>query len=183
MKTLKTIQTTCNVFRILAKAVMILSFVWAGLAAAGIICTIALKNGAAGLSAETMLFLTDSSTIAEMIGVLVADLVFGLADGILFLFVYRYFQREIADGTPFTAEGAGQLKQLGIKTIILPLVSSILAEIIYSACGVECKTDFSNGSFVVLGIVMILFALVLRSGAEMMENNIQRLPAERNNMK
>lgn len=46
MKTLKTIQTTCNVFRIIAKVAMILSFVQEGLALAGIGCAAVLKNGA-----------------------------------------------------------------------------------------------------------------------------------------
>lgn len=183
MKTLKTIQKTCHVLMILSKIAMILSFVWAALTLVGVICGIALKGGAVGLSAETMMYLTDSSTMTELFGVLIADFIFGITDGILFLFAYRYFRRETADGTPFSDAGAKQLKKLGIQTIVLPFVSLIIAEIIYGACGAESGADFSDGTFVVLGIAMILFSLVLRCGAEMRENNIHRLPAERNNLK
>lgn len=118
-----------------------------------------------------------------MLGVLFADFIFGLTEGILFLLAYRYFRRETADGTPFTSDGAEQLKWLGIQIIVLPLVSLMIAGIIYGACGLECKTDFSDGAFVALGIAVILFSLVLRCGAEVMGNNIQRLPAEKNNLK
>lgn len=183
MKTLNTIQKVCNVFRILSKIAMILSFVWAGLSLVGVACVIALKNGAVGLSPETLMYLTDSSTIAEMLSVLFVDFIFGLVDGKLFFLAYRYFCKETADGTPFTSDGAEQLKKLGIKTIVFPLVSIILAGIIYGICGAEGTENLSNGSFVLLGIAMILFSLVLRCGAEGMGNNIQRLPAEKNNLK
>ena len=165
MKTLKTIQKTCNIFKVLANVAMILSFVWAGLALVGVICAI--------------IYITDSSIIAKML----ADFVFGLSDGILFLFAYRYFKKETEDGTPFTLDGAEQLQKLGIWTIVLPIVSIAIAAIIYGVSGADGAENLSNGASLVLGIAMILFSLVLRCGAEIMGNNIQRLPAERNNLK
>lgn len=183
MKTLKTIQKTCNVFRILAKVAMILSFVWAGLVLVGVVCAFALKNGEAGLPMHTMLSLTGSSTVGQMLGALAAEFVFGITDGILFLLAYRYFCKETEDGTPFTADGAEQLKKLGIFTIVLPIISIAIAAIIYGVSGVDGAENLSNSVSLILGIAMILFSLVLRCGAEIMGNNIHRLPAEKNNLK
>ena len=45
MKSLQTIQKTFHVFQTLSKIVMILSFVWAGLAALGLACGIVWYSG------------------------------------------------------------------------------------------------------------------------------------------
>lgn len=171
MKTLASIQKTYNVFKILALIAMILSFLWAGMALLGVLCGIVWQSGGnvVGVPIETALKLTQTGAVLQMIGVLLGDFVLVLTDGLLFLFALRYFKQELADGTPFTASGAEQVKNLGIKTIVMPIVAILIAAVIHSCFGVERLGDWDNGTEVVLGIALILFSLILRHGAELRE--------------
>lgn len=171
MKTLESIQKTYQVFRTLARIAMILSFVWAGITLAGLLCGIAWRTGGHvyGISMENALKLTQTAGLGQMIGTLLADFVFALTDGLLFSFAYRYFKQELADGTPFTTQGADRVKSLGIKTIVMPLVAAILSAVIFECFGLAHPGDRGNGTAVVLGIALILFSLVLRHGAELRE--------------
>lgn len=169
MKSLQTIQKTFQVFGTLSKIAMILSFVWAGLAAIGLLCVIVWQTGGnvVGIELEHLLELTETTALTQMIGVLLADLIFALTDGTLFAFAMRYFKAEQTDGTPFTTRGADQIRNLGIKTIVMPLVAVVLGGIMYSIFDVTVKTDWSNGGSIIIGIVLILASLVFRYGAEL----------------
>lgn len=171
MNSLHTLQKTFRVFQILSKVAMILSFVWAGLTALGLLCGIAWYSGASviGASQETLQYLTTTDSLNQMMGVLLSDLVFAVTDGALFLFAFRYFQQEQMDGTPFTQRGAEQVKRLGIRTIVLPLVAVVLAALFHEMFGVSqaALSDESNLSSVSLGIALILASLIFRYGAEL----------------
>ena len=171
MKCLHTIQNVFRVFQILSKIAMILSFVTAGLAAAGILCTIAWNSGGtvAGMDMETWQALTEMESLNHMLGVLLSDLVILLADGVLYLFAYRYFKAEQADGTPFTHHGADRIRRLGIQSIVLPLVAVIIAAVIHRYLDLPQTMEWSNGSYVMLGIVLILASVVFHYGAELEE--------------
>lgn len=171
MKTLESIQKTYKVFKTLAKIAMILSFIWAGTTLVGLLCGIAWRIGGYvyGISMENVLRLAQAAGLEQMIGALLADFVFALTDGILFFFTHRYLKQELADGTPFTATGAEQVKSLGVKTIVMPLVAVIISAVIYECFGLTRPGDWGNGAAVVLGIALILFSLVLRHGAELRE--------------
>lgn len=173
MKTLQTIQKTCKVFQTLAKIAMILSFVWTGITLVGVLCGVVWYTGGHvyGASHEGALQLTQAAGDLQMIGVLLGDFVFALTDGLLFLFAHRYLKQELADGTPFTIAGADQVRNLGIKTIVMPLVAAILSAVIYECFCLAHPGDRDNGTAVVLGIALILFSLVLRHGAELRESS------------
>ena len=175
MKTLESIQKFCKVFQNLAKIAMILSLIWAGTILAGLLCGIAWRTGGSimGVSVENALELTQAAGLEQMIGALLADFVFALTDSLLFLFAHRYFKQELADGTPFTVAGAEQVKSLGIKTIVMPLVAVIISAVIYECFDLTRPGDRGNGTAVVLGIALILFSLVLRHGAELREDSRQ----------
>lgn len=171
MKTLEPIQKTFRVFQVLTKIAMILSFVWAGLAALGLLCAMVWYNGGVviGANPEALLSLTVTSSLKQMMGVLLSELAFALADGTLLAFAFRYFRQEQAEGTPFTHNGAAQIKRLGIRTIVLPLVAAILSAVFYEVFGLSqsVKTDWDNLTSVSLGIVLILASLIFRYGAEL----------------
>lgn len=173
MKTLEPIQKTYKVFETLAKIAMILSFVWAGTLLLGVLGGIVWQSGGSivGVPVEYALKLTRTGAVLQMIGVLLGDFVLAVTDGLLFLFAHRYFKRELADGTPFTTAGAEQVKSLGIKTIVMPLVAFILSAVICECFGVNRTGDWDNGASVLLGIALILFSLILRHGAELREAN------------
>lgn len=173
MKTLASIQKTYSVFKTLAKIAMILSFIWAGTLLLGVLGGIVWQSGGniVGVPVEYALKLTETGAVLQMIGVLLGDFVPVLTDGLLFLFAYRYLKRELADGTPFTMTGADQVRNLGIKTIVMPLVAIIISAVIYECFGAERPGNWDNDTEIVLGIALILFSLVLRHGAELRESN------------
>lgn len=173
MKTLESIQKTYKVFETLAKIAMILSFLWAGTLLLGVLGGIVWQSGGniVGVPVEYALKLTQTGAVLQMIGVLLGDFVPALTGGLLFLFSHRYFKQELADGTPFTASGADQVKNLGIQAIVMPLVAIIISAVIYECFGVERLGNWDNGAAVVLGIALILFSLILRHGAELQEAN------------
>lgn len=77
------------------------------------------------------------------------------------------FKTEQADGPPFTHSGADQIRSLGIKTIVMPLVAVIISAVVYSCFGLTNAPDWSNAVSVELGIVLILASLVFHYGAEL----------------
>lgn len=174
MNSLQTIQKTFRVFQILTKIAMILSFVWAGLAAVGMLCGAVWYHGGVvvGASQELLYRLTETGGLTEMIGTLLTETLFALTDGILLAFAYRYLKGEQAAGTPFTKEGAGEVKRLGIWTIVLPLVTFMVAAILCAVFSFpeSAGSDWSNLASLTLGIGLILVSLVFRYGAELEES-------------
>ena len=80
MKSLQTIQKTFRVFQILSKIAMILSFVWAGLAALGLLCGVVWYSGGNvfGANQELLLTMTVTGGLTEMIGVLLVDFILSI---------------------------------------------------------------------------------------------------------
>ena len=132
MKSLQTIQKTFRVFQTLSKIAMVLSFVWAGLAALGLLCGVLWYSGGNvfGVNQELLYSLTVTGGLTEMIGVLLVDMILALTDGTLLVFAVRYFKAEQADGSPFTQQGADRVLHLGILNIVLPLVAAILSALV-----------------------------------------------------
>ncbi|MGM9590610.1 MAG: hypothetical protein ACI3V0_10625 [Faecousia sp.] len=173
MKSLQTIQKTFGVFQVLTKIGMILSFVWAGLTALGLLCGVVWYCGGTvvGADQELLYSLTVTGGLTEMIGVLLVDMILALTDGILLFYALRYFKAEQADGTPFTQRGADQILHLGIRTIVLPLVAAILSAIVCEILALpqDAVSDWGNLNSLTMGIVLILASLIFRYGAELEE--------------
>ena len=98
----------------------------------------------------------------------IAGMILCAGEAILARFALRYFQRALADGTPFTLGGGRALKRLGILTICLPLGAQIIAEIVYAALthGAAASLRLSSGGSVLLGALFIVSSLLCRLGAE-----------------
>ena len=171
MKSLQTIQKTFRVFQTLTKVFMVLSFVWAGLSALGLLCGIVWYNGGSVVGADQgmLLALTETGGLTETIAVLLVDVILALTDGTLLAFALHYFRTEQADGTPFTENGAEQVEQLGVQTIILPLVAAILSASFYGVFDLTGVNTVDQGYLfsISLGILLILAAQVFRYGAEL----------------
>lgn len=171
MRSLQTIQKTFRVLQILTKIAMILSFIWAGLTALGLLCGTVWYHGGAVVGADQQMLysLTETGGLNEMIGVLLVDTILALTDGILFAFALRYFKAEQADGTPFTTQGADRILRLGIRTIVLPLVAAILSAVVSEifAPPQAAVRDWGNSDSVTMGIVLILASLIFRYGADL----------------
>lgn len=173
MKSLQTIQKTFRVFQALTKIAMILSFVWAGLAALGLLCGLVWHRGGIVIGAELdqLLELTVTGNLTEMIGVLLVDTVLALTDGVLLVFALGYFTAEQKDGTPFTQRGAEHILRLGILTIVLPLVAAIVSAIVCEVLQLpqSAVSDWGNLDSLTMGIILILASLIFRYGADLEE--------------
>lgn len=171
MKSLQTIQKAFGVFKVLSKIGMILSFVWVGLIALGLLCGIVWFTGGSVYGADQALIqaLTETGGLTEMIGELLVDMLLALTDGVLLVFAYRYFKSELADGTPFTQQGADQIFRLGILNIVLPLVVAVVCTLVYEVTGLSEGTvsDWSNLDRLTMGIFLILTSFVFRYGADL----------------
>ena len=178
MKSLQIIQKTFRVFQTLSKIAMVLSFVWAGLAALGLLCGVLWYSGGNvfGVNQELLYSLTVTGGLTEMIGVLLVDMILALTDGTLLVFAVRYFKAEQADGSPFTQQGADRVLHLGILLIVLPAVATILVGVLHGIFDMPQieAADVGNGTSVMMGIMLILVSLILRYGAEMEENRDAR---------
>lgn len=167
IKSLEAIQKTFRLFKTLSMLAMIVSFIAAGTALLGLLCVLEWKSeGMLGFGKSVMV-LTGTDSLKPAICVLLSDAVFALTSGVLGLFAWNYFKAEQANGTPFTHRGADQLKNLGIKTIIIPLAAIVISAVIYQCFDAAPAVEWSNAVSVVLGAMMILVSLVFRYGAEL----------------
>ena len=177
MKSLQTIQKTFRVFQTLTKIAMIFSYVWAGLAALGLLCALVWRSGGSVYGGDwTLLYtLTETGGLTEMTAVLCVDAVSALLSAILLTFAYLYLKAEQADGTPFTRGGADKILRLGVQAIVLSVVNASLTEAVFIASDLSAyaNADRGNLSGVTLGITLILASLIFRYGAELEEKNAQ----------
>ncbi len=156
---------------------MIFSYVWAGLAALGLLCVLVGKDGTFAVSGTWALLhtLTETGGLTEMTAVLCTDAVSALLSAILLTFAYLYLKAEQADGTPFTHRGAEQIRRLGVRTIVLSIVNVALTKAVFAASALPAYADADRGNFsgVTLGITLLLVSLIFRYGAELEEKHAQ----------
>lgn len=167
MTALEKLQKIFHVFRVLAKAAMILCFAAAGLAVAALVCLLIWKNGTALYLDGRFVAVSGVAEVHAGICALLSAAVMTLTDGVLFLFAWQYLKAEEAAGTPFTVSGADTVKKLGIRIIVLPLVAVIISAVIYGCFGLTPDVDISSGGCVITGGVLILVSLIFRYGAEL----------------
>lgn len=167
VKQLETIQKTFRVFRILTKIAMIFSIVGAALCAVGAACYV---SGASVFRIWGTPFVASEFGAAQTLATLLTDMLMLTTEAILLGGAYRYLTVEQADGTPFTVKGADMLKKLGIRCIVLPIVTIVICCVIAVCLGVEEVGDRSNLPSLVTGIVLILASLIFRYGAVLEEN-------------
>lgn len=173
-KTLSTIQTLFKLGKILSTIAFVCSVVAASLSLVGIVC---LAAGAekvfqiGGVTVHGIIANKAGITTDQMISAISVWLIVVIAETVLAWFAKTYFKRELAVGTPFTLEGAKELKRLGILTVALPLGANIVASIVNGILAEflsnTWKLDLDNGGSVSLGIMFLVLALVCRYVAEL----------------
>ena len=104
----------------------------------------------------------------ELITHALEHLVHFAANGILLLFVSKYLNHELHDGTPYTEEGAKELKELGVHALLHPIITASIIAIIYVLGGKEFPSFFTESNYIglLLGIVILFVAMVVKYGAE-----------------
>lgn len=181
-KTLGTIQSLMKLGKAISILVIIFSVIgMIGALIAGVVFYIEgdliietaigeLELGELGEDIEVML--TKESLIYMMVVAFVAC----LTEIIIASESKKYFKFEIKEGTPFTFEGAKKLKKVGILAIVLPIVMGIVlfaVEVVISALNPE--VNLGDTAFTVsigTGIMMLIFSLIFKHGAEL--NEVQK---------
>ena len=176
MNSLDRIQKIIKVFKILTNIAMIFAYVCAGLL---VVTAILMANNSSyqiiADSAPEMFADIDRN---KMIAELLCDFVVCLTDGLLLTFGQLYMKHVLDDGTPFTTRGADEIKRLGIRIIILPLVAIGIISAICATFNAELPETMSNELSVSFGIALIIISIIFRYGAEL-ESKVR----ENNDMK
>lgn len=91
-----------------------------------------------------------------------------LIGGILAYYTKRYLKNELEAGTPFTRDGARELRFLAILNFVLPIVSSAAQVAIFTELQI---TDLEFSMDVDLGyvLIMVVLSLIFDYGADMKE--------------
>lgn len=163
MKTLSKIQKIYKAVGVLARIAEYACFLYAicALAAAIVACA----AGESSLAGQIRVHM-NCETRQQVLATLFSDAAFAAANGLLTLYVSRYARAELADGTPFTVRGADEMRALGVRAIVLPLVALIVSAILHKSFGVAPLSDIDGGLSAVIGVVLLLVSLLLRCGAE-----------------
>lgn len=175
--TLHTIQTFARLGRVLSRIAYILALI-----------------GCIACAVSLLLLPLGSDTLLRLGGITLYGPVSGSVDGGLALVAValgsglllclgeaipawaaqRYFRRECAAGTPFTADGARELLRLGILTAAVPVGSVLLTQILQGVAAqlwaVELDFVPDVESSVLLGLLFLALSLLCRYGAELTEN-------------
>lgn len=177
MKSLKTIQTLSKIGKIISTIIFVCCIVGFCLCIAGIVC---LACGIDGLKIGNVTLkglIQDEASISAdtLYASMAAGAIFCAAEAVLSKAAANYFKKELADGTPFTFDGAKKMQNLGILAICISVGTQIVAAIVYAILekalpGVAPMNATSFGS-VSIGIMFIVMAQVCRCGAELNEKN------------
>lgn len=173
-KTLHTIQVLAKIGKVLSTIVFVLSIVGAAGCIVGAVCWEKFGNFEIDLGGVTIHNIVEAETGMTSGGVFTACAVgFVLVLGEVFLAkaAQRYFKHELDSGTPFTMEGAKELKSLGIKTIVIPVIAYVAAAIVHGVMvsalqmgGGEFDTDITVN--LGLGIMFIIGSLLCKLGTQ-----------------
>ena len=177
MKTLHIIQKLYKLGKVLCKVMFILCLVGFCGCIVGIL---SMALGAptlqfGGVTLKSMLNVGAEVTAGTVYAAMAAGMILCAGEAVLAKFAEHYFKRELADGTPFTLDGAKELNRLGVLTICLPIGTQIAAEIVHAVIeqamqGVAPLSLNSSGS-AALGVMFIILSLICRYGAEQHEEN------------
>ena len=172
-KTLHAIQVLSKIGKIFSKIVMICCIVGFGLCIAGLLGVAAggeiLKLG--GVTIKGIIGNTAGLSEGALYAAMAVGMVLCAGEAVLAGFAAHYFDRELADGTPFTFGGAKELLRLGILAICIPIGTEIVAAIVRSVIsglfsGVA-ELSLDPASSVSIGVMFILMSLLCRHGAEL----------------
>ncbi len=171
MKSLEAVQKIFKVLHILA----IIAMICTAIGAIG-----SLLGGMAMLFVETLdenflsMIISDTGAqIPENIGIgLIATSIFLAGKFVAIYFTCQYFKKELADGTPFTYDGARLLKKTGIINLAVPFGALFVATAITAIAKVDKSFSFEYD--LLSGVFMILLSFVFTYGADLRGRNQEK---------
>lgn len=174
MKSLKTVQTICKVFKVLSTIYFILAIVGAagcvlGLAAYGAFGENVIRLG--GVTVKSFIWKEANAPDAAVYLALATGAVICGAQIFLGYMAKRYFKHEVDAGTPFTSEGAKELRKLWILNMAVSLgaavVCGIAVAIVQTVVPDVKDVNFTSFTTVGLGLVYLIVSFILEHGADL----------------
>lgn len=165
MNQLQTIQKTFRVFQTLAAIAKTLCIVGAVLSGTIALCISTEINGGNvfTLFGEPIKLFADGTGMQKTGVECLITMIVMIAKAILLTFAGRYFKIEQADGTPFSESGATELKRLGIRCIIIPIIATAIAAV-EGVQDIDITGDFPG---IVTGLILILASIIFSYGASL----------------
>lgn len=177
MKTLNTIQTLSKIGKILSRIMFILCLVGACGCVVGILSMAlgmeTVKLG--GVTLKSILKTEADVAVGTVYAAMAAGMILCAGEAVLAKFAEHYFRRELADGTPFTLDGAKEMMRLGVLTICIPIGTQIVAEIVHAvmeqALQDVAPLQLNSSGALALGVMFLVMSLICRYGAEAYEKS------------
>lgn len=170
---LKTIQVLAQIGRVFSKIVWICCIVGVTGCLVGIASLAAGVDEILKIGGVTIYGLIEKEagiSIGTMYASMTVGMILCLGELALALFAERYFKNELKAGTPFTFDGADEMKRLGILAICISVGTTVVAEIAYQIIDAVLQNaermhidDFAS---IGLGITFLIMSVVFRYGAE-----------------
>lgn len=177
MRTLDKIQKAVRFFKKInqiAVVVCILNFLMC--LALSILCVIFPH----GVISKTLTEYLGRGSTDHTVSFFIAEFIASIVLFILLFHIHHYLSDELKAGTPFTFKGAKQLRIIGIKTIIEPIIAVAVDAAINLAFGIEDPVTFDNSILIVFGICLILMSLIIKYGAEIESDLKEKEPVLKN---
>lgn len=179
MKSLKIIQTASKLSKVFSKIIYICSIV--GICGCVIsVPTLFFGDEILKIGGMTIhgIFESSGTSLGTVVSAIVVGIIACTMELVLSGKAHRYFSDELEAGTPFTADGADSLMKLGISSIWMPVVASILArtfsEIIamFYEDAVLASVDF--GDNITVGIAIVLISIIVRCASEQISEKAEK---------
>ena len=171
--TLTTIQKISKAGKILSRIVFIFCIIGGAGCILGIIglAVVPEELKIFGVTVHNIVEKSAETTLGTAYTSLAVGLVFCAGETVLSKIAERYFKHELAAGTPFTFDGARELKRLGICTICIPFGTALLSSIVYSIMkrvfDSVAEVKLAGSVSIGLGIMFIVTSVICRYGAEL----------------
>ena len=173
MKSLETIQKLAKIAKIFCRIIFVFCIVGASCCAAGIISLAVIPESfkIGGVTVQSMIAEYGKVGIGTCYTTMAVCIVLCAGEAVLCKIAERYFKNELDAGTPFTHEGSKELLRLGIFTIVIPIVTNIIAAILHAVMKLVFENvadmDISGYVSVGIGVMFIITSLLCRYGAEL----------------
>ncbi|MBO5525509.1 MAG: hypothetical protein J5993_02035 [Clostridia bacterium] len=180
-KSLKTIQTVFKVVKVISIIVLICSIIGAVGCAIGIVTLSSLGSLAIdGKTLEELIVERSGENMGTMIANMTEGVILCAAEAVLAAFAKKYCVAELNAGTPFTFEGAKQLRDLSLLVIFVSLGAAVVAAIAYAVVSLLYsdvgQTDFEVAINLGTGLMLLFLSVVFKHGAEVAEKNKEDPP-------
>ena len=160
-------QKICYVLNIITRIIMYVSFIVSALLLVFLLITFLINT------ANAFGLMDKPEDLIESQAYIAVAIINIFAAGIFSKYISNYFKKELSDGTPFIQESAVMLRSVGIKGIILHVISAVLSLIVLlifhfvaNLTNYNLDFNFEGTGTLGLSITFIALSIILEAGCE-----------------